>query len=153
MLTRHVWVYLNSAYMYSYFIESQNHQGWKRPPRSSRPTVHLPTISPIKPCPSVQHLNVSWAQEHSRQAVHQDVLSLADSCLSPFFTVLLLYIPCIYLVLRKSLLLHPSVVVKHEETALNLCHALMKDINKDCPQKWKPAKKVFDFFVETMMIL
>jgi len=29
-----------------YFIESQNHSGWKRPLRSSSPTIHLPPVLP-----------------------------------------------------------------------------------------------------------
>ena len=38
---------------------AQNHHCWKRPLRSFRPTVHLSPIFPTKPCPSLQHLNVS----------------------------------------------------------------------------------------------
>lgn len=37
------------------FIESWNHEGWKRPLRSS-PTTHLPLILPINPWPEVPHL-------------------------------------------------------------------------------------------------
>jgi len=38
--------------------ESWNHQGWKRPPRSSSPTIHLPPIFSTKPCPLVRHLKI-----------------------------------------------------------------------------------------------
>jgi len=38
------------------FIESWHHQGWKRPTRSSSPTVHLSPIVLSEPCPSAQHL-------------------------------------------------------------------------------------------------
>ena len=41
-------------------IEAQNHQGWKRLPRSSSPTIHPPPIFPTKSCLLVQHLNISW---------------------------------------------------------------------------------------------
>ena len=37
-----------------------NHQCWKRPPRSSSPTIHPLPIFPTEPCPSVQNLNTSW---------------------------------------------------------------------------------------------
>jgi len=40
--------------------ESQAHQGWKRPPRSSSPTVHPSPIILTKPCPSTQRLHVPW---------------------------------------------------------------------------------------------
>ena len=39
-------------------IESQNHQGWKRPTRSASPTVHPSPMVLIKPCPSIQHPNI-----------------------------------------------------------------------------------------------
>ena len=38
-------------------IESQNHQGWKRPTGSSSPTIPPSSMVLIKPCPS-QHPNV-----------------------------------------------------------------------------------------------
>ena len=41
--------------IYDTKLQSQNHQGWKRPPRSSSPTIYPTTdISPLN-----QHLNVS----------------------------------------------------------------------------------------------
>ena len=41
-------------------FESKNHKGWKTPLETSCPTVHLSPMFPTKPCPSVQHLNISW---------------------------------------------------------------------------------------------
>ena len=38
--------------------ESQNHQGWIRPLRSSSPAMHLPPVLPIKPRPQVPHLHI-----------------------------------------------------------------------------------------------
>ena len=44
----------------SVFIESKNHQGWKRPAGSPSPTIHPSPIVLTKPCPSVQRPNVPW---------------------------------------------------------------------------------------------
>ena len=46
----------------SIIIESQHHQGWKRPLRSSSPTIHVSPVFPTKPCTLIQHLNISWTQ-------------------------------------------------------------------------------------------
>ena len=46
--------------LYRCVTESQNHQGWKRPLRSSSPTIHLSPIFPTQPYPSSKHfLNTS----------------------------------------------------------------------------------------------
>ena len=39
-------------------IESQNHQGWKRPTGSPSPTIHPSPMVLTKPCPSTQRPNV-----------------------------------------------------------------------------------------------
>jgi len=40
------------------FIESQNHEVWKRPTRSPSPTIHPSPIVLTKPCPSTQRPNI-----------------------------------------------------------------------------------------------
>lgn len=40
--------------------ESQNHRGWKKPTRSSSPTIPLSPTALTKPCPSAENLNVPW---------------------------------------------------------------------------------------------
>lgn len=46
-----------------------------------------------------------------------------------------------------------EILVKLDETVLNLCHAIIRYINKDCLQKQKSAQKFFDFLVLAKMIL
>jgi len=62
ILTIHLTANRTSLYI-SYhlrIVELQNQKGWKRPPRSSSPTVYLSPMFPTKPHPSVQQLHVSW---------------------------------------------------------------------------------------------
>ena len=48
------------CFAFIFIIESWNHYSWKRPLRSSSPTVHLPPpVLSTKPCPSVPCLHTS----------------------------------------------------------------------------------------------
>jgi len=51
----------------SHGLESQNHQGWKRPLRSSPPTIHLSPTLPTKTHPSVQHLTAPGVPQSESQ--------------------------------------------------------------------------------------